>query len=116
MLSCGCDNEHEWYYIPPDDFIEFDAIRRKRCASCGELINFVTDCLKFDCYRYPYNDIEEKIYGDEVPMAYRYMCEPCGEIFLNLNDLSYCISLGDDMRENLSDYWDLTGFEPKGNI
>jgi len=75
------------------------------------LINF-NICLKFDCFREPNCDYEESRFGDEVPMAYKYMCESCGEIFLNLADLGYCITLGDNMRDLLMDYWDLTGFDP----
>jgi hypothetical protein len=46
-------------------------------------------------------------------MASKYMCKKCGESFLNLNDLGYCITLGDNMKETLEEYWDLTGFMSK---
>ena len=112
MLSCDCGASFEYYYEPPDNLKPFDKPRRKRCRSCKELINIGSDCLEFIRYREPRTDIEEKIHGDTVYLADEYMCEPCGEIFLNLTDIGYCIYLGDDMRENLEDYWELTGFVP----
>ena len=116
MLSCSCDYEFEWYYYIPDDFTKFKATRRKRCVSCNILINTGADCLEFECYRDPYNDIEEKIYGDEVPIACKYLCDKCAEIFLNLTDIGYCVSLGDTLKEDLADYWDITGFKPGSQV
>lgn len=66
--------------------------------------------MAFERYRSPLSDIEERIQGDEVSLADWYLCESCGEIFLNLNAIGYCYYLGDDIRENLKEYWDLTGF------
>jgi hypothetical protein len=113
MLSCSCgDYNHEWYYYSPDDFIQLKTSKRKRCYSCGELINIGSDCVEFERFREPYGWVEEKIYGDEVPLAPKYMCFECGSIFLNLNDLGYCITIGGHMKEELYEYWDITGFKP----
>lgn len=114
MLSCSCDFDSaaEWYYIP-QKFGKFSRKRRKRCCSCDHLISNGDICLTFDRHRYPLTDIEEKICGDEVPLADWFMCEKCGETFLNLSDLGFCIELGSEMAELLSDYWKLTGFKPK---
>jgi len=113
MLSCGCFDDGEWYYIPPEDFTVLNTTRRKRCCSCGKLIDWETPCLQFTRIRDPCNDIEERIWGDEVQMADWYMCEWCGEMFLNLEALGYCHQLGGRIDDDLHDYWDLTGFEPK---
>jgi predicted RNA-binding Zn-ribbon protein involved in translation (DUF1610 family) len=116
MLSCSCEDwDFEWWYErPPEDFEKFErCARRKRCISCGKLIDFESDCIKFDCYRSPYNWVEENIHGDAVPIAPRFMCESCGEIFLNLSALGYCLTIGHHIKEDLEDYWDLTGFKPK---
>ena len=91
----------------------FQASRRKRCVSCRNLIDVGTPCLQFECFRDPYNDIEERIWGTEVQTADKYMCEKCGEIFLNLEAVGYCINLGDDMNDLLKEYWELTDFNPK---
>ena len=109
--SCGSGDFERWYY-PPEDFDNLKANRRQRCYSCGKLIDLGSDCLIFERQRSPYTYIEEKIYGDEVPLANKYMCGPCGEIFLNLTAIGYCINIGGHMKEELREYWDITGFQP----
>ena len=111
MLSCSCDYDYDWYYYPVDNFTKFELKRRKRCESCRKLINKGEDCLEFECFRDPNSDIEERIYGDEVPLACQYLCEKCGEIYLNLTDLGYCLSFDQPMEEYLKDYWEITGFK-----
>ena len=115
MLSCTCNGgDYDWwYYGIPENFETFDGARRKRCISCNELINIGSDCVRFDCYCSPRSFVEENIYGDEVPIANRFMCEKCGEIFLNLSALGYCLEIGHNVKEDLEDYWELTGFEPR---
>ena len=98
----------------PSDFITFTKNRRKRCVSCKELIDIGEPCLEFDRYRMPLNDIEEAICGDEVQQACEYLCEHCGEMFLNLSSLGYCYELGDPLAKMLEEYWDLTGFVKGG--
>ena len=113
MLSCSCDIEDcEFWYEPPDDFKKLEAKRRKRCCSCNNLIDIGSLCLNFPRFRDSLTDIEERIWGDTVQLADWHMCEECGEIFLNLQDLGYCLYLGGPIREDLEDYWDLTGFIP----
>lgn len=95
MLICEC-YESGWYYNEssnPFDFTLFDKKRRKRCVSCKNLINKNSLCLKFWVQRRPYSYIEEDIYGDEVPLANRFLCETCGEIYLNLSDTPHFPSL-----------------------
>ena len=112
MLTCSCDFDGgDWYYYTPRDFGLFSQKRRKRCCSCAEFIEIGGQCVEFPRYRSPMSDIEEKIWGDEVGLASWYMCEWCGEMYLNLAELGYCMYLGDSMRENIEEYWDLTGFK-----
>ena len=118
MLSCSCgeyDGEGWWYY-PPNDFSVFARNRRKRCCSCNELINIDAQCVEFTRNRECNSDIEENVWGDEVGLASWFMCEWCGEMYFNLESLGYCIFLGDSMKENLEDYWDMTGFKPKREV
>ena len=106
-LSCSCpDWEGEgWFYIPAtEDFIKLDTNRSKRCCSCKELIGLGDDCLKFKRYRSPVSDIEEKICGDEVQMAPWYMCEKCGEQYMNLEALGYCLDISENMLGLLEEY------------
>ena len=115
MLSCSCDfgDYDEWYDIP-QDFSTFNLARRKRCWSCKELIDKKSQCVKFNKYRRTKSYIEERIYGDEKQLADWYLCECCGEKYLNLQALGYCILLGSDLQELLAEYWQENGFTPKG--
>lgn len=111
MLSCSCDFDSEKWYCYPEDFETFNKKRRKRCCSCGKLIDIGSGCVRFLYYREPLTDIEERIMGDEVQLADQFMCQKCGEIYFNLTELGYCINLGDEMTELMSEYWKLTGFK-----
>jgi len=114
-LSCSYDFAMDgwWYEIQnQSDFKPLNTTKRKRCASCKTLIDINSDCIKFQRFRSPVTDIEERICDDAVQLANWYLCESCGEIYLNLEAIGYCYFLGDDLRQNLRDYWDLTEFEP----
>lgn len=116
MLTCSCPEPRgdpgEWWYFPPDDFTMLQTKRGRRCSSCKNLIDKGMECLEFKRERFPYTDIEEDICGEEISMSSLYMCDKCGEIFMNLTDIGYCLSPTDNMAENLYEYWELTGFKP----
>jgi len=105
-LSCGCDGDYDWYFIPPVDFEKLHTSRRKRCYSCGSLIDIGSDCGKFGSYRPPNSDIEERIHGDEVYIAPKYMCEECTGLYFTFEDLGFCITLGGNMHDLVQDYKD----------
>jgi len=117
MLTCECGDfdldDSNWGYYIPDDFTNLDYKRRKRCCSCDQFISIGAQCVEFGRVRAARSDIEERIHGDEVKLSSWFMCESCGEIFLNLEAIGYCINLSDDMREELREYWTLTGFKPQ---
>jgi len=114
-LSCSCDYEPEagaTCYRVPDDFERLYTTRRKRCNSCDELINIGSFILRFERYKIPEYEIEISMYGDdgEIPRAPAYLCERCGEIYLNLRELGFkCVHVDDDMRELLKQYQILQG-------
>lgn len=113
-LSCTCDymdiDDPDWWFYEPNDFSIFQKKRRKRCNSCGRLIDIGSPCLEFLRDRPPCTDIEEMIVGDDVPIASLYFCEWCGEQYFNLSDLGYCLTPEDDMIKCLKEYYELTGF------
>lgn len=117
-LSCYC-NEYEpsgsydgtYWYFPPNDFTKFEAKRRKRCVSCDCLIEIGSEVLEFKREREPYTWVEERISGEEIPIASHFLCFRCGGIYLSLEDAGYCIDPYNTL-DALSEYWDLTGFEP----
>lgn len=113
MLSCSCNfDDYEYWYQFQKDFKPLDTPKRKRCCSCNKLIPKGEQTIKFNRWREARTDIEERIHGSEVQLAPWYMCEWCGEMFLNLEALGYCHNLGESIKENLKDYWNITGFEP----
>lgn len=119
-LSCICYEDYDaaWYWSPSDDFKLYPGKRATRCCSCKAKINKGDLVLELYRTREPRSEIEVRIYGegDTVELASWFHCESCGEIFLNLSDLKYCMSIEDDMRENLKEYHQLTGFMPKEQL
>jgi hypothetical protein len=109
-LSCSCDYDFEpgaLLSYPDDDFTRLKTERRKRCESCKCLININNYALGFSIVKIPEHQIEINIYGEdgEMPRARRYLCEKCGEIFLNLGSVGFeCIWCGEDMLKLLKEY------------
>lgn len=107
-LACGCSDDYEWFFYPPTDYSMFPANgKRKRC-SCGALIEHGSVCVRFDCFKTPANEIENHIYGDEVPMAPKWLCERCGDLYFSFLELGYeCVQPEEDMTELAAEYADL---------
>jgi len=104
-LSCDCGmGDYDYYYIPPSDYSTLSTRRRQRCCSCGSLISVGATVAEYGRYRSPYNDIEERIYGDEVPLASKYHCEECADVFFSLQELGFCLTLGDSVKDLLEQY------------
>ncbi len=101
-LSCGCYDwdGNGWYYRDPTE-TTLQTSKRKRCCSCQGLIDIGATVVKFPRYRSPNSDIEESIHGDEVKIADWYMCEECGDLYWSLEELGYCIYLGNDSMQEL---------------
>ena len=117
-LSCSCpdwDDADAIYFYPPDDFTILSSKKACRCSSCNELIRVGESCAKFERVRYPRSEVEARIYGDgcEIPIAPRWLCEKCAEVYFNLSDIGYCVTPEDDMDELLKEYHGLTGFVRK---
>lgn len=126
-LSCSCD--YDWEPEPGAwlidwnqdwDFEPLDSKRRKRCASCGVLIDIGAQAIKYNRFRYPYTEAESRINGRDwydweepwIPKAPIYHCEKCGEIFLNLHSLGFnCVDPNENMRSSLAEYIEL--YDPK---
>jgi len=111
-LSCSCDYDYDWFYEADDDFSTLETKRSRKCASCEKSIQPGETVLACACYRLARCEYEERRFGDEVPMAPKYYCEACGEIYFNLSALGYCFSMS-DLRERLQEYWEMTGFDPE---
>lgn len=117
MLSCSYDFEFDgdgWFWTPGEDFSTLKSSRAKRCCSCKELVKPGSQCVELDRYRWPKSEIEERIYGEcaDIQIASWYLCEKCGEQFLNLTDLGYCYNIGENVMDMLKEYQLETGFDP----
>lgn len=111
-LSCECYfTDPSWFFESPHDeakaYTTLQTTKRKRCCSCGELIDIGETVVKLDRWRYPVTDQEaSRAGGDdaEVVLAPWYLCERCGDIFWSLDELGFCLSIQDDMRELVREY------------
>lgn len=124
-LSCSCDYDYDlepgmWMYYPdgktPHDFMNFSSSRRKRCCSCGRLIDIGAVCVRHPRYRYPHTEVEARINGADwdlceeptIRMADHIQCERCGEIYFNLFELGFeCLMPNEDMEKALEEYKEL---------
>lgn len=107
-LSCDCGGwDFGWFYDAPETWSRLLLTRRKRCYSCNVLIDIGATVGKFGAWRPSETDIEERIYGDEVPRADFYMCETCIGLFWAMTDQGYCIVFDDE--KNMLDLAKLTG-------
>ncbi|NCA72011.1 MAG: hypothetical protein EOM91_18420 [Sphingobacteriia bacterium] len=112
-LSCTChddDGDYEWLLHSPSDYSTLNTNRRKRCKSCGTLIDVGAIVARFERNRYSRTDIEERIYGEgpDVPMAEWYHCEDCADQYFNLTELGFCVQPDDNMRELVREYAQMT--------
>lgn len=110
MLSCICYDDDDygpgsWWY-EYQKFAPLETKYRRRCKSCGTMIELQADCVEFRRNRAPISNVEEKIYGEgpNVPLTSWYFCENCGEIFWSLKELGFCIDISENMEELLKDY------------
>ena len=96
-----------WYFYPPENYTKFDGARRKRC-SCGEMISTGDICTKFECYRPINTFIEECIYGEERPLASKYLCERCSDLYFSFQDLGFvAVCPTENMLELAKEYFEI---------
>lgn len=98
-LSCDCDTYgcYDYYFYSPKDFSVLQGKERKRCCSCGKLIEIGADCGKFVIFEF-----DEC--GEQIDKADKFMCEECVGLFFSLEDLGFCMELGDDMHDLVKEY------------
>lgn len=87
------DNDYDEWWYSPKEFTLLNTKRSRRCISCLCLIKPNSESLLFARYRKPENEIEERIYGDSVPLTTWYMCEDCGFAYKSICKLGAKVSL-----------------------
>lgn len=111
-LSCDCEFDYsivDWWYEGPTDYSLAPVLgRRKRCCSCGQLIHPRDIRVEFRRFRNP-TEWEDwflgwSAEGGEATLASWFMCEECGDLYFSLDELGFCVSLGDNMRELTREY------------
>jgi len=108
MLTCSCgDDDYDWWYWGNQPIAPLATKRSRRCKSCEERIAVGDDCRPFARWHRPNNDLEERIYDDEVPMATWYLCDRCAGLYESLSNLGFCDLLGQDMRALCREYADM---------
>lgn len=105
-ISCTCDTDgdYDWYWTAAADFAPLATKRSRKCGSCEAKIKPGDDALLLECDRSPKNEIEERIYGDIVPMPNKYLCEECGGLYMAVSDLDMCWNIGSNIKEDVREW------------
>ncbi|WP_294346921.1 hypothetical protein [Prosthecochloris sp.] len=109
-LTCGwpTGDYDSWFFEPAEEYSFMPyRTRRTRCCSCGSMLNSGDIVTEHICYRNARTAFEERIWGDQVFLANKYLCESCSDIYFSLVELGYGFNLGDDMRDLLRDFQDI---------
>lgn len=132
-LSCSCGewDGDGWYYVvkskllcevpfyvdgkavwDQEFFFPLATKRARKCKSCKELIKVGENCIEFTRHVSTEGDeISERIHGDEMEIASWFHCEKCGEQYLNLEDLGYCVDISENMFDLLAEHREQHGIE-----
>ena len=117
-LSCDYEDDVFDYYADPDE--NFSTAKQDcKCESCGKKIKAGETVVRFHCWR-PADpdsgnpeDIQADEDGDDVHLPDEFHCERCGEIYLNLHEIGYCLCISEHMPSLLKEYQKMIGFDPE---
>ena len=108
-LTCSCDwepepGDHCWEH--PEDYETLRTKRRQRCCSCAALIAPGDLVARTRRWRVPDTDIECAIYGEdgEIPLADKFLCEECADLFFSLLELGFCVYAGENQKDLVKEY------------
>lgn len=109
-LSCLCvepPNGYDYYFTTNLEIAPLGTKRWLRCRSCKATIAPGNDCLEFRRSRPASTDYELCKFGDKldaIKLGSIYHCESCAGLYMALDELGYCISPDEDMRELVCEY------------
>lgn len=116
MLSCHCETEYDpdihRFVVMDSKYTTLQTSRRKRCCSCGTLINKGDFVHEFDRWTQPKEGtiawyIHKMPEEPCIQLAKWYECETCSDQRSNLEELGYCIEVGGNVMDALLDYKDM---------
>ncbi|MBU2844033.1 hypothetical protein [Acidithiobacillus thiooxidans] len=101
-ISCAieCDGA-AWWWSANMRLLPYDKNRGKRCCSCGDMVRRGAKYIQVERWRDNANEVEERIYGDEVPLASWVVCESCAPIFVKFYNMNVDLGLGVTNLDNL---------------
>ena len=106
-ISCSCDygdSDFAWYWEKADVKKPLSTKRSRKCCCCKTKIKVGDDAQELYRHRGPANDVEEDIYGDEVPLASWYMCDDCADLSDALDKRNVCYDINEPMEIQAREY------------
>ena len=110
-MSLECSNAYEgedfaWWWVWGCVLKPLETKRSRKCCSCGCVVRQDELTCKVSRHRDSNSEIEDRIYGDNVPMAPWYVCEKCFDLGESLYELRFSFSLGDrqSIKDQIADY------------
>lgn len=106
-LTCHCpdDGMSWWYYGEGSGEVSpLNTKRARRCSSCRQKIAVGDDCMRFSCFRSPNDEIEERIHGEEVRIAPKFLCDRCAGLYESLSSLGFCLDITESMVDLCKQY------------
>ena len=106
MISCSCGDGDgaDWWWFPPEDPAPLTTRRSRKCCSCGSKVAVGEVCYRIDRARQASTAVEERIYGDDdIGMTPWWWCEKCGDMYHNITEAGFCVSL--EKGVNIVEEW-----------
>lgn len=101
-IACAIEGDNAaWYWSTNEKLRTYSVSRGKSCCSCKKMVRLGQVYLPIERFRDPHHDIEERIYGVEVPLAEWAICAECAPAFIKLHDMDVQIDLGRDNVQKL---------------
>lgn len=91
-VSCSCDSDGKIYSVGNPRFVTCRTPRKSTC--CGKDLKAGDGMYIVSFYDFLFM----------VPESPGYICEPCGDMALNLKDLGYCFTYCQDIVKQWRDY------------
>ena len=117
-LTCRCywepgPGDHIWHDPEGYETLGPPIRRRQRCCSCNNLISLGETVARTQRSKVPNTDVERVIYGEDghVPLADKFLCKTCADLFFYLQDRGYRVYAGENMLELAKEHTEKTGEE-----